>query len=72
MEAVFASSYASWLNVIGTHFAPFKKFTLEVTDDRDHRARRARIARYLTWRNWQAGAHRCPLAKFARIKLEGH
>jgi transposase len=72
MEAVFTPTYASWLNAIEAHFAPLKKFTLQVTDDRDHRCRRRRIARYLTWRNRRASATHCPLAKYARIKLEGH
>ena len=72
MEAVFTATYASWLNAIEAHFTPLKKFALSVSDDRDHRPRRRRIARYLTWRNREAGARRCPLSRFTRIKLQGH
>lgn len=72
MEPVFTPTYASWLNAIESHFAPLKKFTLQVTDDRDHHRRRRRIRKYLLWRNCEAGTDSSPLATFMSNQLEGH
>lgn len=72
MEPVFTPTYASWLNAIESHFFGLKKFTCQVTDDRDHLTRRQRIRNYLIWRNKAAGADSTPLASFMSIKLEGH
>lgn len=72
MEAVFTPTYASWLNAIESHFFGLKKFTCQVTDDRDHLTRRQRIRNYLIWRNKEAGTDSAPLASFMSIQLERH
>lgn len=72
MEAAFTPTYTSWLNLIESHFSGLKKFTCQVTDDRDHATRRRRIYAYLRWRNKEARADTSYLAKFPSIQLEGH
>lgn len=72
MEAVFTPTYSSWLNAIESHFAHVRKFTCQVTDDRDHRARRERIRDYLLWWNKEANTHCSHLASFMSIHLDRH
>jgi hypothetical protein len=72
MEPVFTPTYASWLNAIESHFFGVKKFTCQVTDDRQHLSRRQRMRDYLLWRNKEAGADCTALASFMSIQLEGH
>lgn len=72
MEPVFTPTYASWLNAIESHFFGVKKFTCQVTDDRDHLSRRQRIRDYMLWRNKEAGGHSAALAAFMSIHLERH
>jgi len=72
MEPVFTPTYASWLNAIEPHFFGVKKFTCQVTDDRDHLTRRKRIRSYLIWRNRETGSDTAALAIFMVIQLERH
>ena len=72
IEPVFTPTYASWLNAIESHFFGLKKFTCQVTDDRDHPARRQRIRNYLLWRNKEIGTDSAALATFMSIQLERH
>jgi transposase len=72
MEAVFTPTYSSWLNAIESHFAHVRKFTCQLTDDRDHMARRRRIHDYLLWWNKEAHSDHSCLASFMSIHLEGH
>ena len=72
MEVAWTPTYASWLNAIEGHFSSLKKFVLSNSDDLSHYERRKRIGRYLTWRNGEHAARGCPLAKYRRIKLDGH
>ena len=60
---VWTPTYSSWLNFIECHFTAMRKFTLNVSDDRDHATRRRRIYSYLRWRNRQAGSNCYRLAK---------
>ena len=72
MEPVFTPTYASWLNAIESHFFGVKKFTCQVTDDRNHLSRRQRIRDYLLWRNKAAGTDSAALAGFMSVQLERH
>lgn len=72
MEPVYTPTYASWLNAIESHFFGVKKFTCQVTDDRDHLSRRERIRNYLLWRNNQACSTSAALTAFMSIQLERH
>lgn len=72
MEAVFTPTYSSWLNAIECHFSHVRKFTCQVTDDRDHLSRRQRIHAYLLWRNKEANSDSSNLASFMRSQLDGH
>ena len=67
LEPVYTPTYASWLNAIGSHFGPLKKFAIGGTDDPSHKYRRWRITRYLTWRNRDKGSQKANLAKFSRV-----
>lgn len=72
MEAVFTPTYSSWLNAIESHFSHVRRFTCQVTDDRDHQTRRQRIRDYLLWWNKEANSDCSDLALFMSIHLDGH
>ena len=72
MEAVFTPTYSSWLNAIECHFSHVRKFTCQLTDDRDHPSRRQRIRNYLLWWNKEANTHTSHLASFMSIQLDRH
>lgn len=72
MEPAFTPTYASWLNAIESHFSGLKKFTCQVTDDRDHLKRRQRVHSYLLWRNKEANSDSSNLSSFMDNQLERH
>jgi len=50
IQLVYTATYASWMNRIECHFAPFRRFVLDNSDWSDH-AKIARAAQdYLRWR----------------------
>lgn len=51
IRLVYTATYASWMNRIECHFAPFRRFVLDNSDWCDH-SQIARAAQdYLRWRN---------------------
>ena len=51
---VFTATYASWMNRIECHFAPFKKFVLDNSDYSNHDEIEKAAQHYLRWRNADA------------------
>ena len=48
---VYTATYASWMNRIECHFAPFRQFVLDNSDHADHRELARAAQHYLRWRN---------------------
>lgn len=48
---VFTATYASWMNRIECHFAPFKTFVISNSDYSDHKEIDKAAQDYLRWRN---------------------
>ena len=51
IRLVFTATYASWMNRIECHFAPFKAFVISNSDYSSHGELEAAAQDYLRWRN---------------------
>lgn len=51
IRRVYTATYASWMNRIECHFAPFRRFVLDNSDWRDHSQIARAVQDYLRWRN---------------------
>lgn len=51
IRLVYTATYASWMNRIECHFAPFRRFVLDNSDYADHKEIARAAQDYLRWRN---------------------
>jgi hypothetical protein len=51
IRLVYTATYASWMNRIECHFAPFRRFVMDNSDWSDHKEIARAAQDYLRWRN---------------------
>jgi hypothetical protein len=51
IRLVYTATYASWMNRIECHFAPFRRFVLDNSDWPDHTEIARAAQKYLRWRS---------------------
>lgn len=51
IRLVYTATYASWMNRIECHFAPFRRFVMDNSDWPDHKEIARAAHDYLRWRN---------------------